>query len=273
MKIRALFALVATVAISVTAQDAPPQHIDIHGLSGEKKGAEIIGQVVVPVPSEIFGILDKQVNKPAWAEVLRSTKGVVAIGNPEQLSLILGTVIAEGFVAVEAEDAEEVKNIGRTVLSLSKAIGVQKSVTRRSKAIIDASDKRAWKDVRKELEGALTDVKKAMDEMQNADHAQLVSLAGWLRGLEALTLVVEKNYSKDGAELLHQPVLLNYFKRQIDGMETKKKDPLVQKVRKGLIDIEPLIGTGDADIPEKSVKEIQTIATDLIKAINQKQNP
>jgi hypothetical protein len=39
-------------------------------------------------------------------------------------------------------------------------------------------------------------------ELGDEQLAQLVSLGGWLRGTEALTQVVMKNYSRDGAELL-----------------------------------------------------------------------
>ena len=204
---------------------------------------------------------------------LRSLKDTRARGGREQTSLLLGTVIAEGFIAVEAENAEEVKKIGRSVLTLSNAIGVQKAVIRRSNAIIDGADKRDWPQVRKELDGALSDVKKAMAELQDESYAQLVSLGGWLRGTEALTQVVRKTYSQDGADLLQQPILLSYFMQRIDGMPARmKENPLVIKVRKGLSEIQPLIGTSDAHISENSVKEIGGITERLIQEINAKPN-
>jgi hypothetical protein len=269
----ALLALAAGFSSSVLAQDTVPQHIDVTGFGPDQAGSKVIEDVVVPVPSEIFAVLDKQ-GKPAWSEVLHPVKDVAIPGSSaEQISLLLGTVIAEGFVAVEAENTEEVKNIGRTVLTLSKALGVENAVKRRSNAIIQMAEKKDWRAVRKELDGALADVKKAMDEMKSQDRAQLVSLGGWLRGTQALTTVVEKNFSKDGAELLHQPALLNHFKRMIDRMDARKKNALVNKIRQGLNEIGPLMSPGDGgEVTEKTVKEIERIATDLIKAINQKQS-
>ena len=84
--------------------------------------------------------------------------------------------------------------------------------------------------------------------------------------------MVGRAYTKDGAELLHQPVLLEYFDRQISGMKPKiKANSVVGKVQKGLSEIRPLIGLTDgAEISEKSVKEIEAIAGELVKAIASK---
>lgn len=263
------FLIALALAPVVAVAEPPPQKIDVSKLPGQ---AAVIDNVVVPLPSEIFKVLDK-LGTPNWRDVLRSLKDTRARGGREQTSLLLGTVIAEGFIAVEAENAEEVKKIGRSVLTLSNAIGVQKAVIRRSNAIIDAADKRDWLQARKELDGALSDVKKAMEELQDESYAQLVSLGGWLRGTEALTQVVRKTYSQDGADLLQQPMLLEYFMRRIDGMPARmKENPLVIKVRKGLSEIQPLIGTSDAHISENSVKEIGGIAERLIQEINAKPN-
>ena len=159
-----------------------------------------------PVPSEIFAVLDK-LGKPNWAAVLRSNKTLAkAPGEQAETALLLGTVIAEGFIAVEATKTTEVKEIGKNVLKLAKALGVGKEVTERTNAILNYADKADWPGVRKELDLALSDVKRAMVKLDSEPLSQLVSLGGWLRGTEALTTVVTTGYTKDGAELLHQPL-------------------------------------------------------------------
>ena len=248
---------------------APPSKIDVSGLPQQSR---LIGDVIVPVPSEIFGVLDKLNSKPRWTEVLRPMKGVAKpFGDQAQVALYLGSIIAEGFVAVEAEDADQVQKIGRSVLSLSEALGanVAKAVQKRANAIIDAGDKKDWKLVRKELDRALGEVKEAMAKLGSEQLSQLVSLGGWLRGTEALCSVVSASYSRDGADLLHQPVLLDYFGQQLDGLKGRyKKDAVIGKIQTGLKDIRPLIGLSDgAEISAKSVHEVGTIAAGLVKAI------
>ena len=58
--------------------------------------------------------------------------------------------------------------------------------------------------------------------------AQPPDARGWVRGTEALTEVVGKAFSKDGAELLHQPVLLEYFERKLTEMPPKLKRRLTK---------------------------------------------
>lgn len=264
------FAALTTFAVAQTPeQTAPPEKIDITNLQG---GAQVIQDVVVPVPTEIFKVLDR-VGRPAWKEILRPTKTVATPSDREQIALLLGTIIAEGFIAVEAENVEEVKSIGKVVIQLSDALNVGKSVRKRASAIIDAADKKDWKSVRQELDKAQRDVQTAMREMQDENYAQLVSLGGWLRGLEALATDVKNEYKQDNVDLLHQPALIDHFLRRIDGMPKKIKDkPLVKKMQKGLVDIKPMMGTEGVAISEKIVEQIRLIAEELNKAIHAKAN-
>ena len=262
---KAIFLALAALGTLAAAQ--VPQQIDVSQLP---KQTDMVDGVVVPVPSEIFGVLDKM-GKVAWQEVLRPMKDVAKPkGGQEQTALLLGNVIAEGFIAVEAENTEEVKKIGNSVRILAKAIGVEKAVISRASAIIEGADKKSWQSVRKELDGARADVKEAMTELNSAPLSELVSLGGWLRGTEALTAVVQRTFTKDGAELLHQPILLDYFDRKIANMPKRMKDNLiVTKIQQGLVEIRPLMGE---EITESKVKQISVISERLIQLIHSKGN-
>lgn len=259
-----LFALAGASFSPLAMGQEPKQHIDVGKLPQQ---ATLVEDVIVPVPSEVFGVLDK-LGSPNWHNVLRSDKPAVPGARPET-ALLLGNVIAEGFIAVEAQDAEQVKKIGGTVLDLSAALGVRKAVVARSRAIIEYADKKDWPRVRQELDGALTDVKQAMDELHDEELAQLVSLGGWLRGTEALAQVVNRNYTKDSAGLLHQPALLDYFDHRLAHMSTRlRSDEVVAKIEKRLPEIRPLIGEADSDISQQSVDQIRDIVHDLVSAIS-----
>ena len=257
-----LFALgIAAFAHSSIAQGEPPRHIDVGSLP-----ATLVDEVVIPVPTEVFGVLDK-LGSPNWHEVLRPVKSEVS-GKRPQVALLLGTAIAEGFIAVEAQEPEEVKKIGRQVLTLSRAIGVQKSVISRTSSIIEAADKKDWQTIRREFDGASKDVKQAMVELEDEQFAQLVSLGGWLRGTEALTQVVMKNYSKDGAELLHQPAILEFFEHKLDGLNPRiKENPVVKKIARRLPELRTLIEPAGGVSPQK-VEKIHSVTAEMVKAIS-----
>src|SRR5213595_3209540 len=162
-----LSAIVVT-GLALCAQGAQaPQRIDVEKLS--KK----VEDVVVPLPNEIFGALNK-LGTVNWKEHVRSDKGSNFTERP-RIALLLGTVIADGFIAVQAQDAPTVKEIGQRVLTLAKGIGVGNSITPHAKAIIEAADKKKWDNVRRELDSTQNSVQQAMNEVQDQKLSQLVS--------------------------------------------------------------------------------------------------
>jgi len=259
------------IAASTPAWAEPPQKIDVSNLPA---AAKMIDEVVVPVPSEVFNVLDK-LGKPRWEDVLRPTEKSVAVpSEAAHTALRLGTVIAEGFIAVEAENTEEVKKIGTSVQKLAKALNVEKQVVKHANAIIAGANQKDWPSVRQELDNTMRDVKEAMTNLDSEALSQLVSIGGWLRGTEALATVVSSGFTKDGAELLHQPVLLDYFERKLSAMPPKYKSlPLLTDVQRGVLEIRPLVGVEDGtQISPKSVQEVGTVAGRLTNAINLKSN-
>ncbi len=108
-----------------------------------------------------------------------------------------------------------------------------------------------------------------MNELNSEELSQLVSLGGWLRGIEALTELVLQNYSADGARLLHQPALLNYFEKQVIGMSGAiRARPIVGIMQEGLRRTRPLVASRDDRISKKAVEEIAAICAELLKSIN-----
>jgi hypothetical protein len=254
--------LTATESTALQQAESPPASLNLSDFP-----ADSVEDVVVPVPSEIFAVLDKLGN-PNWRAQLRLSK----THTPEdrsQIALLLGSVIAEGFIAVEAEDTERVKDLGRDVLSLAEAVNVRKSVIARSKSIIEKADHHDWRGVRLEFDGARQDVQAAMDEMNDRNLAQLVSLGGWLRGTDVLTAIVDANYTASGAELLHQPELVRYFKRCIKGMSPRlRKKNLVLLIDRVLDQITPIIETKNGVIKRRDIQKIHTLTSDIVLRIN-----
>ena len=266
LKTKALCALAGALFAAGSACAAPPaERIDLSQFP-----AETVNEVVVPVPSEVFSVLEKLGN-PNWRAELGPAKTFPATADRAQDALLLGTVIADGFIAVEAQDSERVKDIGRNVLTLAEAINVRKSVVSRSNSIIEKADARNWDAVRREFDGALQDVNQAMAELNDEQLAQLVSLGGWLRGTEALTSIVDSKYSIERAELLHQPLLVDYFLRQLSRMSPRLRGrEIVGDIRRTLDRIDPLIQKAGGDISPEAVAEIHNITSDVVGRIRSK---
>ena len=231
----------------------PPRTIDVKRLSKN------IEDVVVPLPNEIFGALNR-LDSVNWKSYVRTNKGTNFTERP-RIALLLGAVIADGFIAVQAEDAPSVKEIGQRVLSLAKGIGVGNSIVPHAKAITEAADRRDWPAVRQELDRTQNSVQQAMNEVHDEKLSQLVSLGGWLRGTQVLTSVVDRHFSADGAELLHQPDLLDYFQRKLANMP-EFNIPILGQIQGALVEVKPLIDV-ETPISPASVKKINEITTRL----------
>ena len=248
--------MVAQTPPNTGVRQLPPQSTAIKG-------------VLVPVPREIFDTLDKFASSN-WRAVQRPELAQQRPhGDQAETALQLGVVIAEGFIAVEAEGAGEVKSVGRAVLKLARGLGVEKAALMRSRSIVDHAERGDWAGVRKEWDGVLPDVRHGMNELQSEQLAQLVSLGGWLGGTEALTALVLQNYSSQNAELLRQPALLDHFEKRVAGMsEDVRTKPIIVRMREGIQKVRPLVASDNPQISRKRVKEISTVSEELLKGLS-----
>lgn len=250
------FPLAAQPSAQKEARELPPQ-------------AAIVRGVLLPVPREIFQTLDRFAHSN-WRAVQRPELAHWRPpGDQAQDALLLGAVVAEGFIAVEAEDTAETKNLGRAVLKQARALGVERAALRRSRSIIDHAESGDWPGVRKEWDRVLPDVQRGMNELRSDQLAQLVSLGGWLRGMEVLAVLVSQDYSEEDARLLRQPVLFDYFEKQLAEMNVGlRTDPIVVKMNEGIRKVRRVLGSGDAPISQKKATEISGVLAELVKSLN-----
>jgi hypothetical protein len=224
---------------------------------------EVIDEVIVPVPSEIFLVLDK-LGKPDWKGQLRSARHP-SPSDRIDVALLLGNVVAEGFVAVQAEDRTAVEQIGKDVLRLSESLGLKETVLPHTNSILEASKHSHWEIVRVELDKTQKTVRDTMEQHRDAELAQCVSLGGWLRGTEAVTDLINKHYTSDSAELLNQPDIVRHFQKELKKLAARNQK--LKDMLAGLQTIALVIGNGDEPPNAAGVQTIHTTAARLVKSI------
>ncbi len=265
---RLLTVFVPVVALCLTpvhGQDSPPPTIDLSSFK-----VDVVDEVIIPIPQEIFASLDK-LGDQNWGRHLWKRE-VQLDGNRSRTALIFGLVISDGFIAVQAENRDEVKRIGREVLDLAGALGVRTEVEGHAQAIIDGAENSDWPAVRRELDRARQTVISTMKELRDDALADLVSIGGWLGGTRALASLVADNYSADASELLHQPDLLVQISRRYASLPAKaKRGELFTKVGNTLTALQPLMRVnGDGAVARPTVVEISKLSTDLTDAVYEK---
>jgi hypothetical protein len=253
------FFILAVAVIPAFAQTSYEQNSQLPSQARQVHG------VAVPVPKEIFRSLD-QFRDANWRAVKRPEAARwKSHGDQAQIAILLGVVIAEGFIAMEAEDSTEVKNLGRTVLALARGLGVEERALRRSRSIMELADKNEWTAARQEWDGVLSDLESGMIELKSAQLAQLVSVGGWLRGTEALSALVLQKYSSERSALIRQPVLVDYLQKQLLAMSSDiQARPIVGKLLDGIRRIRTLVESENGPLPEETVRKVHGICKELV---------
>jgi len=194
-----------------------------------KQAAEV-ESITIPMPGEFFAAIDK-LGRPNWTQLVR-------IGTPQttssraQMALALGTLVADGYIAVEAQDSQGVKNIGKEIINLAKKLNVSQSVIGRGNSINDFAENNDWNALREELEATQNEVKLDMEEQKDRSLITLVTLGAWVRGTDLVSGLVVANYSPESARLLRQPAIIEYLVGQVDALpKGLQTDPCVMKVR------------------------------------------
>lgn len=227
--------------------------------------------VTVPTPGEILAALSKE-TKPNWQSKYRPPIPTTFSSRP-QIALNLGGLIADGYIAVEAEDSQQVKNIGKDIINLAKALGVSQNILSRGSSITDFADKNEWNTLKEELEETQNEVKQAMSDQHDQELVILVTLGGWIRGTEVVSSWIADNYTEGSAKLIRQPALVNFMRNKLNELpeKTRKDDPLVKTVGDKLEEIEKLVTFPRESVPSvDDVKKLRDAASALEKEISNK---
>jgi hypothetical protein len=211
--------------------------------------------------------------KPDWPGQYRPPIAT-SYSSRAQMALNLGSLIADGYIAVEAEDAQQVKNIGKDIIALAKPLSVQEDIINRGKSLTDFADDGKWDVLKEELEATQNEVKAAM--MDNKDQAliTLVTVGGWIRGTEVISSYIASHYSEPGAKLLRQPAIVHYLYEQLNTLPDKvRDDPAVKKTRTKLLEIEQMVNfPREGTMNAESVKKLNQITSELVKEIAKKRD-
>jgi hypothetical protein len=242
------------------AAEAAPRHLS----KEEMRSAIVVETVALPSPGEFFLAVDKQF-EPNWTRLLKTTVPA-STTRREDLALQLGVLLADGYVAIEAQDSQAAKNAGRDLIAIARKLNVGQNVLARGQGISDIADKADWRTLREELDATQNDIRLSMQE-QN-DHALLVFLmtGSWVRQMELASALAEENPGPEATALLVQPTILNHLLERMESLSGKERssplaDDFVSKLRK----IQPIMEKGAHDpMPDESVREIAAAMADLL---------
>jgi hypothetical protein len=214
-----------------------------------QESAEEIEVLTIPSPAEFFAALDK-IAKPDWAAFYRDPIPTTYAERP-LAAINLGTLVTDGYIAVEAQDGQQVKNTGKDIISLARALGVGEHVLARGKSIGDFADRNDWSALREELDATTNEVRLAMAAQRDEGLATLIAAGAWIRALQVGSRAAELSGEGKADETLSQSALLIYLRDDLDKLPEKSRNaPAVERVR-GVLSL--LEEQAKAPVPEGDV--------------------
>jgi hypothetical protein len=225
---------------------------------GEDHEREELGLNPFTAPSvaDIFQQLDDLTPLP-FEQVKREFPQATHSGR-EQMGLVFGGLIADGFLIVECRKQSLVENLGRILLSQARSLGVGDRVMRHSASLTEHGKRGDWSAVRRELIATQDDVEQAMTALRDQKMAHLISLGGWLRGLEIASITVESKYTPERAAVLWQRDLINYFGEELKTLPpSTARTPLFEKLRMGVNALRSLLNHAPPD--KMSLLEVKAL--------------
>lgn len=277
MTFRARIGVAALVLIAAAAQAVEPSRPAAQStpqparLPAERLAKALrTDALTIPTPGELFAALGKP-GKPNWPTHYRAPIPMT-YRNRGQIALNLGGLIADGFIAVEAQDSQQVKNIGTDIIKLAKALGVSENVLSRGNSINEFAENSEWDALQEELEATQNEVKSSMQTHRDQDLVILVSVGGWIRGTQVVSESLKQNFDERTAKVLRQPAVVNFIHSKINDVSDElRNEPLVKKVNAQLTVLEKLVSFPAGKSPTiDDVRKINDTVSQLIEEIQNK---
>lgn len=226
-----------------------------------------LNEFTAPSIEKIFASLDAL--KPIPFDAVTRPVTELNTNDRSKYALAFGVLIGNGFLDVAAESDQDLPVLGRELIRRAKGLGVGERVARHSKHLLDLAQSGAWDRLRQELSITQGDVENAMLALHDEPMVQLLSLGGWLRGLEIGAQCVVKSFSPERAERLRNRSLLAYYLDRLDSLAPRfKKNELIQKITAGLQNVQQSWNENEGLSPSQVAKIYET-AHDLVDQIEQ----
>jgi len=224
-----------------------------------------VNQYTTPSIEQLFLTLDSL--KPIPTQELTRPPRALRLDNRVKFALSFGVLIGDGFLAVEGEQVKAIEPLGRELLRRAKGLGVQQRVARHSKQLLDLAKELDWSALRKELIVTQKDVESAMLDLRDEEMVHLLSLGGWIRGLEIGAASVEADFSTERVSKLRQLDLLDYYLQRLETLSTPlKSTALISQIISGLKEVRQKL-TATPSVSKEDVSDIQKTARNLVALI------
>jgi hypothetical protein len=230
--------------------------------SSDEHMREELGVNPITTPSIHDTLKQLEVFRPVPVALIDAANREATFNNRFQTALHFGSLVADGFLLTLAERPQAIQDVGKALIRQSRALGVGERLTKRSKSLLEHSDKGDWAGVRQELVRTQEDVETSMLELRDEEMAHMISLGGWLRGFQLGANCTADAYSPAKARILGNVEIMDYFLDRLDTLHPRlKKTDMVTALTARVKEIRALAAeAADKTMTREQVEKIRDLA-------------
>lgn len=187
-------------------------------------------------------------------------------------SMALGVKIADGIVAIKAQNAEKLNRSADQLEALGKNLGATDDDLKRARQVRDLANRNEWLQVFLELGFLQTDIMQKLNTPENLPYRTLVVASGWLQGARYASSLISSNYTPELSNILREPVLTGELKKQIAALpaDIQKSDKVAQ-IRKAVEAAYPIVNVPlTAPIAKEDVAKLKSLGDTAVQAVTTK---
>lgn len=262
MKISRILAFLLPLGLAM-AQNKPPIPEDL--LDDEHFRTESgLNEFTVPSIAKVFDELEKVSPLTYTSDHLKKHERLPL--DRSRLALSLGTLIADGFIAVQTGNSQDVEVISTHLSRYAKALGAGDRIKKHAAALLEHAKDKNLDKLKLALAATQRDVEHELVGLRDPDLAHLISLGGWLQALDSAALAVDKKFTEERALTLFREDIADYYAESIGSL-----NPVLSQ-QKHMIEMRELLQglrtsmtlKDDRKPTVESVKEVTEVSAKLV---------
>jgi hypothetical protein len=231
----------------------------------------------LPSPYDKLLAIQEALGKSAvdWSKVYNAVAVDVdpnRIDGRTDLALALGIKIADGIVAVKAQNVEALNQCADQIEAIATKLGAQEADLKRARLIRENANNEKWLNVFLELGFLQADIMKILNQQGHESERTLIVGSGWMQGARHVTFLIREYYTPDLSNILREPLLVSALQKDFstlpaDIQSNAKVGALKAAFPKALaiVDVKR-----DEPISKSDVEKLQSIADGAVTTIRTK---
>jgi hypothetical protein len=229
---------------------APAQISRVAVVSDAVPGIPVPHPYLPQSPAELFTRLS-EATRPHWRQLYRPTVTRCLEGR-QQAAMGLGAVMADLFLAAQARDTQQVRNLLQDEETIEKTLGLIDAMAAARTEVLAAADQADWKRLGQGIEKLSTAHRRHLRAQKDEPLADLAYIGQWLRTLQTCHAVVLAKQLPDQRLAIGDPSIISEMTRRLQSLsnpatETHRCLRILHKRLAGLAKLWPEDGGAPLD--------------------------